>query len=309
MNKNPALLLYARVLCAVAKTGGISPAAQLLEVTPSAVSNIISRLRTSYQDPIFVRAGARMVPTPRATELIARLGNVVESLEQAFEASTPFAPASSERAFHVASPDYLDPSFLPRLCSLFRQQAPLASLTVHPVSKSLNHTEQLELGILDLMICNWEDTAGNVHRQRLMDDPVVCMARANHPAFKQVLTIQAYGELAHIAPSLMGPGRETMLDAWLLAAGVKRRIPCSVPYFGLIPEILKTSDLVLTTGQRYCEGIMAAHPGGAWKIVPCPVPLPAMRFYQLWHARQNSDAGHAWLRTLVQTAVAVNDQK
>lgn len=304
MNKNPALLLHARVLCAVAKTGGISQAAHLLEVTPSAVSNIISRLRTHYHDPIFVRAGAKMVATPKAAELIARVGNLVESLEQAFEINTPFAAASSDRVFHVASPDYLDPNFLPKLCSLFRQQAPHASLTIHPVSKSMNHAEQLELGVLDLLVCNWEDTAGNVHRQRLMDDPVVCMARVNHPAFKRPLSAETYASLAHIAPSLMGPGRETMLDEWLLAAGIKRHIPSRVPYFGLIPDILKTSDLVLTTGQRYCQGVMTEQGSNAWIVVPCPVPLPPMRFYQVWHARQNSDAGHAWLRGLVQAAAA-----
>ncbi len=305
MTKNPALLLYARVLCAVDKTGGITQAAQLLEVTPSAVSNIISRLRISYQDPMFVRAGARMVATPRASELISRLGNLVESLEQAFENDTPFLPATSERTFQIASPDYLDPSFLPRLMALFRQQAPRASLTVLPVSKAMNHGEQLEKGDLDVFICNWEDSTGNVHRQRLIDDPVVCMARANHPAFKTPLTIEAYANLAHIAPSLMGPGRESVLDERLLAAGVKRHIPSRVPYFSLIPEILKKSDLVLTTGRRFCDGVVAMHGAAEWTIVPCPVPLPALRFYQVWHARQNSDAGHLWFRGLVQTAVMV----
>lgn len=304
MNKNPALLLYARVLCAVAKTGGITQAAYSLEVTPSAVSNIISRLRTLYQDPIFVRAGAKMLPTPKATELIGRLGNLVESLEQAFEDDAAFLASTSERLFNIASPDYLDPSFLPRLMALFRQQAPHASLTVHPLSKALNHSEQLELGALDLMICNWEETVGNIHRQRLIDDPVVCMARASHPAFKRPLTADVYASLAHIAPSLMGPGRDSMLDERLLAAGVKRHIPSRVPYFSLIPEILKTSDLVLTTGRRFCEGVVAMHDALHWTVVPCPVPLADMRFYQVWHARQNSDAGHAWLRSMVQAAVA-----
>jgi DNA-binding transcriptional LysR family regulator len=135
----------------------------------------------------------------------------------------------------------------------------------------------------------------------LFGDEVVCLVSKKHPAVRRGWDQTAWLEAEHIAPSPTHMGAKGFIDAHLASVGLQRHVAARCPYFGLIPGMVASTLLVLTTGRQYCERFVDTLPVA---ILPCPVEFPRMMYYQLWHERTHTSASSRWLRERVKSVAA-----
>jgi DNA-binding transcriptional LysR family regulator len=279
-----------RVLHTVISERSVSRAAMKLNLTQPAVSAYLRRLRG-------------MAPTPVALELLDPAATVLREAERLFGAaqrSRSFDPATSPWLFRVAASDYLDPLFLPRLVAHVKQLAPQVQLDLMPLSPEFDVRRALAAGEVDLVVGNWLEPPEELHLGRLLTDEVVCLVRADHPAVRagRAWTVERYLASEHVAPTPLHTGREArgVIDAYLESEGLVRNVTVRTAHFSLIPHMVASSLLVLTTGRQFCQRYVDHLPV---RIVRCPVAFPPMSYYQLWHDRTHPSAAYRWFREQV----------
>ena len=287
-----------KVLHTLLLTHSVSTSALRLGMHQPAVSAALARLRELTGDPILVRAGRAMVPTDTARALLAPATDILSAAERLFSghAATRFEPASSTRVFRVAASDYLDPQFLPLLVADIKREAPLSGIEILPLSADFDYRQRLAAGEIDLVVGNWLSPPADLHIGRLFQDEIVCLVAARHPAVRRGWTAEKYLACDHIAPTPTHPGARGIIDELLAQSGLRRSISVRCPHFALTPAMVSDSLLVLTTGRLFCTRFTASLPV---RIVPCPVPMPALKYYQLWHDRTQQSAACKWLRDQV----------
>ena len=290
-----------RVLHTVLTERSVSRAAVRLGMHQPAVSASLKRLRDFAQDPLLVRAGGGMVPTEVGSRMIETSASILRSAEVLFADARSFDPPRAEHLFRIAASDYLDTQFLPRLVGQIKSQAPLCGIEILPLSRDTDYRNQLAQGEVDIVIGNWSTPPDDLHLGSLFDDEVVSMVSEHHPAVRRGWDQQDWLAADHVAPGATHPGAKGVIDEHLEVLGLRRRISVRVAHFGLMPAMVASSLLVLTTGRAYCERFAGRLPVC---ILPCPVPFPRMRYYQLWHARSHGSAAGRWLRERVKAVAA-----
>ena len=290
-----------RVLFTVLTERSVSRAAIRLGMTQPAVSTALKRLRDLADDPLLVRSGSGMVPTDAGMRMLEPSASILRAAEVLFTDARGFTPRTATNTFRVAASDYLDPLFLPQLVSTVKTLAPLCQIEVYPLSGDADYQAHLAQGRLDLVVGNWARPPGELHMGRLFGDEVVCLVGTDHPAVRRGWDKAAWLVAEHIAPTPTHPGAKGVIDDHLDTLGLQRRITARCAYFGLIPAMVASSLLVLTTGRQYCERFTDRLPV---KILPCPIPFPRMMYYQLWHERTHTSAAAKWLREQVKSVAA-----
>lgn len=290
-----------RVLHTVLTERSVSRAALRLGMHQPAVSTALKRLRELSGDPLLVRNGAHMVPTEAGQRMLEPAANVLRAAETLFTEARNFDPRTSCQTFHIAASDYLDPLFLPRLVADIKRQAPLARVEIHALTREADYRAQLALGEIDLVIGNWLQPPDELHLARLFEDEVVCLVSRHHPAVRRGWDQDAWLAAEHIAPMATHPGARGIIDQMLDGLELKRHIAVRSAYFSLIPDMVAGTQLVLTTGRRYCERVASRLP---LVILPCPVALAPLQYYQLWHARSQHSSAARWLRERTRDAIA-----
>jgi DNA-binding transcriptional LysR family regulator len=290
-----------RVLHTVLTERSVSRAAIRLGMTQPAVSTALKRLRDLADDPLLVRSGSGMVPTDAGIRMLSPSASILRAAEVLFTDARGFTPRTATNTFRVAAADYLDPLFLPQLVASIKTAAPTVQIEIHPLSGDADYQAHLAQGRLDVVVGNWARPPGELHMGRLFGDEVVCLVGAEHPAVRRGWDKAAWLVAEHIAPTPYHPGAKGVIDDYLDSQGLERRITARCAYFGLIPSMVASSLLVLTTGRQYCERFTERLP---LKILPCPVAFPRMMYYQLWHERTHTSAAGKWLREQVKTVAA-----
>lgn len=290
-----------RVLHTVLTERSVSRAAIRLGMHQPAVSAALKRLRDIAGDPLLVRGGAGMVPTDVGLRMIEPSASILRAAEVLFDDARSFDAASTRATFRIAASDYLDPEFLPRLMAQIKALAPLAEIEVQALSGNFDYRARLAQGEIDVVVGNWAAPPHDLHLARLIDDEVVCLVSQKHPAVRRGWDQAAWLEAEHIAPGATHPGAKGVIDEHLASLGLQRHIVARCAYFGLIPAMVSTSLLVLTTGRQYCSRFVDSLPVA---MVDCPVEFPPMRYYQLWHERSHASAANRWLRERVKEVAA-----
>ena len=290
-----------RVLHTVLTDRSVSRAAIRLGMYQPAVSAALKRLRELSGDPLLVRSGAGMVPTDAALRMIEPAASILRSAEVLFSDARGFDPQTATNTFRIAASDYLDPLFLPLLVAQVKSQAPLCKIEIHPLSPDSNYHAQLSLGNVDLVIGNWLKPPEDLHMARLFGDEIVSLINKDHPVGRRGWDIETWLGAEHIAPTPMHPGARGIIDQMLDTLKLQRNITARCAHFSLIPDMVASSLLVLTTGRQYCERFVDRLPV---KIIPCPVALPRLMYYQLWHERTHSSSSARWLRDRIKSVAA-----
>jgi DNA-binding transcriptional LysR family regulator len=292
-----------RVLHTVITERSVSRAALKLGLTQPAVSAHLRRLRELTGDALLVRSGNAMAPTPNALDLLEPAATVLREAERLFGArqrSRSFDPQTAAWSFRVAASDYLDPLFLPQLVAHIKHEAPLVQLDLVPLTAEFDVRRALASGEVDLVVGNWLEPPEELHLGRLLTDEVVCLVNQDHPAVRSARgwSVERYLDCEHVAPTPLHTGREALgvIDAYLDAQGLHRRVTVRSAHFGQIPQMVAASLLVLTTGRQFCQRYVHHLPV---RIVRCPVAFPPMSYYQLWHDRTHPSAAHRWFREQV----------
>lgn len=285
-----------RVLHTVLTERSVSRAAIRLGMHQPAVSASLKRLRDFAQDPLLVRSGSGMVPTEAGLRMIEPSAGILRGAEMLFADARGFDPSTTANTFRIAASDYLDSLFLPRLVGQMKSQAPLCHIEILPLSASADYRAQLAQGEVDIVIGNWTTPPDDLHLGTLFDDEVVSMVSDQHPAVRRGWSQQDWLQAEHVAPGATHPGAKGVLEEHLDALGLQRNITTRVAHFSLIPSMVASTLLVLTTGRKYCQRFVDRLPV---KLLACPVPFPRMRYYQLWHERSHASAAGRWLRERV----------
>jgi DNA-binding transcriptional LysR family regulator len=284
-----------RVLRTLLVERSVTQAALRLNHTQPAISTALRRLRELLGDPILVRGKAGMVPTEYGESLLALAERVLRDVDFVATPHGEFDPAHTHRTFRVAAPDYLNDFFMPTLIASFRDAAPGARLEILSLAPTLDHHAALDSGELDLVIGNWPKPEPRFAKSELFVDSVVCMMRADHPLARAPLTRDAYLSAPHLAPTRYSGAKASAIDLGFAKAGAQRRVVATLPYFGLVPQVLLHSDLIFTTTRRFAMHYAALMP---LAVVEPPFAFARIHCYQLWHPQPDRPGDIGWLRGL-----------
>ena len=290
-----------RVLHTVLTDRSVSRAAIRLGMYQPAVSAALKRLRELSGDPLLVRSGSGMVPTDAGLRMIEPAASILRAAEMLFSDARGFDPQSAATTFRIAASDYMDPLFLPMLVAQVKRDAPLCQIEIHALTPDSDYHGHLALGQVDLVIGNWLKPPEDLHMARLFGDDVVSLVNKDHPAVRRGWDLETWLAAEHIAPTPMHPGGRGIIDQMLDELGRQRNITARCAHFGLMPDMVASSLLVLTTGRQFCERFAERLP---LQILECPATLPRLLYYQLWHERTHSSSSARWLRECIKEVAA-----
>jgi len=293
MNVQALDLNLLRVFDAVLRDRSVTAAAQHLGLTQPAVSNALARLRTQFDDALFVRTSSGMDATPFARDLAEPVRQALALLESALAHGPGFDPASSARAFRFYMSDLGQIEFLPPLVERARRVAP--GVRLEAVALEVEDIgDALAASALDLAVGFLPGLGPPVRRQPLFRDPYVCLMRADHPAIGRKLTRKKFLAASHALVSYKGGHR--VIEEALERAGLTRRIALRVPHFTVVPMVLERSDLILTLPSKVAR---VYEQRGKFKALAPPVHIPPADVAAHWHERFERDPGNRWLREQV----------
>lgn len=281
----------------------VTATATRLGVTQSAMSHTLRRLREALDDPLFVRSGREMAPTPRALALAGPVGRALADLERALAEPDGFDPATTRRTFRMASVDLFDLLLLPRLSAGLRERAPEARLVVRPHGPDSARRlldGRLDAAIHPVLVGAGPDPlpASGLARRTLLRDAFTTLVRRGHP-LEDGMDLDAYCAASHllVSPDGEGPG---VVDTLLQGLGRTRQVVTRVHAFATALPVVAASDLVLTgpTSLVHLE-----HPGVVQ--VETPLALPEHLVTLVWAERMTADPGHRWFRELLVEQVAL----
>jgi DNA-binding transcriptional LysR family regulator len=295
------------VLHVVLEERSATRAAKRLHVTQSAVSNAIARLRTALGDPLFVRSGRGLVPTPCAEGLAPLVAQAIAHLQSAYDRGAAFAPEASERTFTLALSDNHQTSEAARIAAGFARKLPRSSLRF--VSNDyLVATDGLARGDVDAAFAPSMMQAPGVHAQQVFEEQACMVVRRDHPKLRGKLTPKLFNALKHIDVEVVlgrtGIGHRMAEQHWK-AAGLERKVAVRVPYFTTAAMIAARTDCVAGLPSRLANVLCETMP---LKIVATTFPLPKMGISLIWHERTDADPGARYFRQLVAEAVGVVDR-
>lgn len=283
-------------LDALLQTASVSEAARRLGLSTPAVSHALARLRERFDDPLLVRAGRRMVLTPRAAGLREQVHEALTLAGRVFEPPQSFDPERLERSFALSVTDYVLVVLGPAIEALVRDRAPRLALRFIP--NALDDAEKLRLGETDLAIGIYGELPPELRTRPLLTDRLVCVVRAGHPIVGKRLGLDQFVALDHVQVAPRGqPGG--YVDQQLAERGHARRVVRAVPYFQVALSLTASSDYILTISERIAR---ALGPSLGLTILEPPLPLEPYALSLVWHPRFDRDPAHAWLRELLLAA-------
>jgi DNA-binding transcriptional LysR family regulator len=275
----------------------VSRAAMRLSLTQPAVSHALQKLRTHFDDPLLVRRGNVMVPTPRAMELAGPLRQVISAIDQ-LTGPGEFDPKNAQGTIRIATTDYGLAVVLPHVLAKLAAAAP--NLTLQSTGLSEDTLELLKTGFLDLALSGQEALA-SVRTDTLFTERFVLVTRADHPLARRTkITMDDFLAWPHALIDIVH-SRLYGIDRRLEKAGKARRVALRVPHMLAAPFFAQSTDLIVPVPERIAR-LYADSLGLAVLEPPNEVDLGYFDYVQVWHERRDDDPIHRWLRGLVRDA-------
>lgn len=287
-----------RVFDAIWRCRSVTAAGAEIGLTQGSMSSALNRLRQHFDDPLFVRLQGRMQPTPLAEGLAEPVQLALRQLEQALAQRRAFTPATAARGFRICMTEIAQRVFLPRLMQHLAGQAPLVQLATVDMAPDRAQSA-LASSEIDLAIGYFADFGDSFFAQRLFSEHYVVLVRADHPSIGARLTRMAYLQAAHISYRPAAASHELLderLDRAFARAGLRRRVGLQVAHSMGLSVVVAQTDLIATVPSRLALSF-ADHPG--LRVLPLPLPVPAIEIRQHWHLRSHHDPAHQWLRAQV----------
>ena len=284
-------------LDALLAEGSVAGAARRLRLSPSAMSRALSRLREATGDPLLVRAGRGLVPTPRALELRERIGPLVQEAQSVLRPARKLNLKRLVRTFTLRTSDGFVENFGPDLIARVASQAPGVRLRF--IAKPDKDSTPLREGSIDLETGVIEQTTGpEIRTQGLFRDRYIGAVRLGHPLGRGRITPARYADGQHVFVSREGLDRGP-IDEALLSLGLKRQVVTIVGGFAAALALARGSDLIATVPERHTLNLRAG-----MFCFPLPVATVEFTVSLLWHPRLDADPAHRWLRGCVREVCA-----
>lgn len=292
------LVLFETVL----EEGHVGRAAERLNLSPSAVSHGLGRLRRLLDDPLFLRTPKGVVPTARSVELAGSISDVLARIRQVVSKATPFDPSTSTRRFTIGAPDGITAVFLPRALAAIRRTAPsidigIGQLLPEPGRLWQSAFSDLESRAKDAAILPSDDVPARFAQRILYEEDFVVATRTGHP-FRRKPTLENFCAMQHLLVSHSGDAFG-FVDEQLARKRLSRRIAVTVPNFMLAMSLLAETDYIAALPRSFM--IMY---GKRFGVVATEPPLPLGQFKVRAVAPRNAlmDSGIAWLWDLLAVA-------
>jgi DNA-binding transcriptional LysR family regulator len=259
------------------------------------VSFALAKLRTLFEDPLFIRAARGIRPTPRAEALALPLQEVLDRVKTGLLAPPRFDPATTQRSFAFNMADVGEMVFLPAIRARLASVAPGAN--IRSVSTPPDQLEEaMRSGEVDLAVGYFPGLQGAaIYQQRLFSHSFVCIVRKDHPRIGSQITKKQFLAEHHAVVQQEGKSHELFEQA-LEEQGLTRRIALSVPHFLAIPLIIAESDLIVTVPYAVAKGFARMTD---LKLLRPPTRVPRADIKQHWHARFHHDETNKWIRGIV----------
>lgn len=288
------------VLDAIYREGNITRAGHQLNLTQPAISHALKRLRDLLKDPLFVRRGAEMVPTPFTRNMIDQVRQALQILEVNLCESHQFDPAHTRRNFHISLWEYIESIALPTLLHRLERDAPEMSITTTRV-KRRDLEGELARGSLDLAIDVPMTTSEPIHQKRLLTERLVVMARAEHPAIRNgMLDFETYLAQPHVLVSSRRYG-PSLIDLELSRLGFRRKIALRCQHTFPACRVVSQTNFLLTLSETHAR---LASVGGDTCLYPLPLKIPEVEAQMYWHESVENDPANRWLRQQIEAVLS-----
>ncbi|NDY93663.1 LysR family transcriptional regulator [Ideonella livida] len=294
------------VFDAIWREGGLTRAAAQLHITQPAVSHALGRLREVCGDPLFVKVGRRMQPTPRARAMAPQVQQALTALGRTLDGPPGFDLPTAQRRFAIGLRQVQEPFVLQALQDLLPQlgtpAAPGLSLALVRMDRE-RLEDELRQGVLDLALDVHLPVSRHVGALQVMREPMVVLARADHPRLArgwpagEAAALAAYLAEGHVAVSTRRAGLGLEDNALSLRGQQRRQLLRCQDYQAACAAVAAT-DWLLTLPRRHAQD--ACQQWGH-RLLPAPCPMPALKIYLYWDHRLDADPANQWLRqTLIE---------
>jgi DNA-binding transcriptional LysR family regulator len=276
---------------AIYSSGGITRAGEQLNLTQSAISHALARLRELLGDKLFVREGHLMIPTPMAQELIKPVRRALAEIEGSLRQIETFDPSTATRPFRIGLRSFVETVILPPLVPYLLKRAP--GITLSAIRHDRTSLEaMLAVGDIDIAIDVHLPRTDQLSMTSLWGGYMVVLARRGHPAFNQKLDLEAYLALDHIVASSRRKGT-SIEDMALQRLGLERRVSVRCQNHATAGQIAARSDMVMTVPVSFAETLVQFHD---LDMAPAPIDMPSSDLYLYWHPHLDKDPANKWLR-------------
>lgn len=286
---------------ALMRAGNVTAAAKEMSVGQSAMSHSLLRLRTLFEDQLFVRTAAGMVPTARANELAIVISPLLAEIENKLLKPAKFDPARIHHRFTLAMSDYLEVVLLPLLLSEISRLAPNVQIKVVQLDLT-TYNDLLDAGDIDFAFGMISTQSSWHNSEKLFDDTRQCVFSPVLTGLTAPVSLKGYLQTGHVVRSLAA-NTESFVDDELEKLGERRKVSLSVPRFSTLPAILQKVPLIATLPSRLVEfclqfdGLAASH---------LPTPEPDFDISIIWHIKDQQAAANLWFRDTLKKVVEVH---
>ncbi len=275
------------VFDAVYSEGGVTAAARRLNLTQPAISHALARLRHAFDDPLFVRQGRAVMPTPLARRIIGEVRQSIHGLQATLAGATGFRPETARQTFTIGMRDLTETALMARL----DRAAPQLAVAVVRVGRRTLEAE-LAAGTVQAAIDVTLPLSDAVRRARLSTEPLAVIARKDHPRIGRRLTLQRYLAEDHVVVTARRRG-QSVEDLELARAGQQRRVRLRCQHYFAAARAVSQTDLVCTVTAPVARILGQALPLRLYRF---PLPVPAFDAFLYWHGSADTDPANQWLR-------------
>ncbi|MDQ3272145.1 MAG: LysR family transcriptional regulator [Pseudomonadota bacterium] len=282
-----------RLFDAVYRTRNVSRAAELMDLTQPAASQGLTRLRLLIKDPLFVRAGGGVQPTPKADRLADAVRSALATLEQALNESALFEPLQSRKVFRIHMSDIGEGRFLPELMVALRRLAPGLRIETTPLASS-DIAAGLDSGRIDFAF-GFLPTVKDTQRVQLLKDRYIVLLREDHPFTRRRRSGQALLDaLRQLEFVAVRTHSDTLRILELMQ--LEDRLRLTTEHFMVLPSIVRATDLAVVMPRNIAKSFAA---DGGYAIIEPPFPLRDFTVSLHWSKRFEADPGNRWLREVI----------
>ncbi|MEZ8824055.1 LysR family transcriptional regulator [Vibrio amylolyticus] len=278
-----------RPLYILLKTGSLTESAKQLNVTQSAMSRTLSQIRTAFNDPILIREGKQFVISAKGQALLEQLPTLLETIDDLYDEEA-FIPENCEREFVLAYTGFLSESIVPLICKDILSHAPNASLNGQLWQNQ--RIQALADSTTELVATTLDYFPENIYGKKLMDDEYVVIVSESHPLSQGAITLDAYFSARHILVHGLREMKQYVGEQFD-NHNRQRSVLAKTPSFTSAIELACQTEAMVTAPLHIAGEFANHHP---IKIKPLPFELPVHSYYLLWHAKNQKDSAHRWLR-------------
>jgi len=280
------------VLDSIYTESSLSGAARRLYVTQPAVSAALARLRDMFGDPLFVRTGRRMVPTPTTNAIIGQVREALALMRTSIDKTYQFVPAKEQKTLRLSMNDLSESVVLPHLYQVLEKEAPKMQLQVVQLNRR-DALKSLAAGQLDFVLDAPLLTNEQLCHVPLLDGEYVCLVRENHPVLEDgEFTLEKYLAMRHVLISSRTTGAG-YVDYALERLNVKRRIAVRTQHYLMVPKLISETDLCATVPSYFVARI----PGT--RALKLPFEMEPQGHHLYWHRSRDSDPAIQWVKAVI----------